>query len=166
MKKIRNPNPEDWSPTWKGSKQPRKQRKYLYNAPLHVRRKLIRAHLSRELRQLLQRRSVTLRVGDYVRIERGDFRGMEGYVIYVDTRNYRVYVDCAYITKKNGEKAYYPIHPSKLTVLKLNLSDPKRIETLTRGKNIPQENIEKLKAQYAVSEEELKKVMELNEQFK
>ncbi len=166
MKKIRNPNPEDWSPTWKSSKQPRKQRKYLYNAPLHVRRKIIRAHLSKELKQLLKRRSVTVRVGDYVKIERGDFRDKTGYVIYIDTRNYRVYVDCAYITKKNGEKSYYPIHPSKLTVLKLNLTDKKRLETLLRGKDIPKENIDKLLKEFSVSEEELKKVYELNEQFK
>jgi len=33
------------------SKQPKKQRKFLYNAPLHLRQKIMSATLSNELRQ-------------------------------------------------------------------------------------------------------------------
>ena len=36
------------------SKQPRKQRKFLYNAPLHVRRKIMSAHLSKELTRTIR----------------------------------------------------------------------------------------------------------------
>ena len=166
MKKIRSPNPEDWSPTWKSSKQPRKQRKYVYNAPWHYRRKMMVAHLCDEIRQIVKRRSFPVRVGDYVRIERGKWKGQCGYIIYCDYRNYRVYVDCAYIVKKNGEKVYYPIHPSKLTILKLNLTDKKRLEALIRGKNLTEEEIEKLKQISIINPEEIKQILELAKQFR
>ena len=39
-----------WYKNWKSSKQPRKQRKYRRNAPLHIRNKMMRAPLSKELR--------------------------------------------------------------------------------------------------------------------
>jgi len=69
---------KEWSSSWKSSKQRRKQRKYIYNAPLHVRRKLMVSPLSKELREKLGKRNVVVKVGDKVVIERGDFRGKEG----------------------------------------------------------------------------------------
>ncbi|MCW1309534.1 MAG: 60S ribosomal protein L26, partial [Candidatus Nanoarchaeia archaeon] len=35
-----------WSKKWKSSKKPSKQRKYRYNAPLHIRRKFLSVNLS------------------------------------------------------------------------------------------------------------------------
>ena len=163
MLKVKNYNPEDWSRHWIRSKQPRKQRKYLYNAPLHIRRKLFVSPLSKELREKLNRRNVVIRVGDKVKIERGDFRGKEGVVFYIDTKNYRVYVDSAFIEKKNGEKSYYPIHPSKLRVIALNLEDSKRRETL----NIDDKKFEELNKEGLVSPKEaIDLAKELNAQFK
>ena len=163
MLKVKNYNPEDWSRHWIRSKQPRKQRKYLYNAPLHVRRKLMVSPLSKELREKLGKRNVVVKVGDKVVIERGDFRGKEGVVFYIDTKNYRVYVDSAFIEKKNGEKSYYPIHPSKLKVIALNLDDPKRKETL----GIDDKKYEELnKAGLITPKELLDNAKELNLQFR
>ncbi len=163
MLKVKHYNPDNWSRSWVRSKQPRKQRKYLYNAPLHVRRKLMVSPLSKELREKLGRRNVVIRVGDKVRIERGDFRGKEGVVFYVDTKNYRVYVDSAYIEKKNGEKSYYPIHPSKLTVLALNLEDTKRRESL----GVDEKKFEELnKEGFVTPKEALDLAKELNSQFR
>ena len=42
---------KDFSKSWKSSRQPRKQRKYVFNAPLHIRHKLVSANLSKELRK-------------------------------------------------------------------------------------------------------------------
>lgn len=75
------------------SKQPRKQRKYIYEAPLHARRKMMSANLSRELREEYGRRSLPLRKGDKVEVLRGDFKGHEGKVEKVDLKRYRVYVE-------------------------------------------------------------------------
>ena len=40
-----------FSESWKSSKQVRKQRKYRYNAPLHIKQKFVNVHLAKELRK-------------------------------------------------------------------------------------------------------------------
>ena len=60
--------------------QPRKQRKALYTAPLHIRRKIMSANLSKDLRADIGKRSLPIRVGDKVQVVRGDFKGHEGKV--------------------------------------------------------------------------------------
>ncbi len=57
-----------FSDKWKASKLPRKQRKYLANAPLHIKRKFLSANLSKELRKKHGKRSIPIRKGDTVRI--------------------------------------------------------------------------------------------------
>ena len=42
---------KDWNKTWNSSTQPRKQRKFRHNAPIHIRRKLMSSTLSKELRK-------------------------------------------------------------------------------------------------------------------
>ena len=56
-----------FSTAWKASKQPRKQRKYLANAPLHLKKKFVSANLSKELRKKHEKRSLPLRKGDTVK---------------------------------------------------------------------------------------------------
>jgi len=114
------------------SKQPRKQRKFLHNAPLHIRHKIMSANLSKELRQEHNRRSLPIRKGDKVEIMRGDFKGHQGKVERVDLKNYKVYVEGATIQKVDGTTAYFPIHPSNLRIIELNLEDEKRVEALER----------------------------------
>ncbi|HOQ18868.1 MAG: large subunit ribosomal protein [Methanothermobacter sp.] len=114
------------------SKQPRKQRKYIYEAPLHARRKMMSANLSRELREEYGRRSLPIRKGDKVEILRGDFKGHEGKVEKVDLKRYRVYVEGATIQKVDGTTVYFPLHPSNLRIVDLNLDDEKRIKILER----------------------------------
>jgi len=62
------------------SKQPRKQRKARYTAPLHLRSRLISAPLSKELREEYKRRSVRVIKGDTVKVLRGESAGTEGVV--------------------------------------------------------------------------------------
>jgi large subunit ribosomal protein L24 len=104
-----------FSPNWEASCQPRKQRKYRFNAPLHVRKKFTASHLSRELRKKYQLRSLGLRKGDRVKVMRGQFKGKTGKVERVDLRR---------------DKAFIPIHPSKLALQELNLDDRRRREKL------------------------------------
>lgn len=117
------------------SKKPRKQRKFLYNAPKHLRRKIMSAHLSKELRKQYKRRSFPIRKGDEVRIMRGEFKGKSGKVVKVDTKNYRVYVEGIKKKRTVGTEYLVPIHPSKLEIIKLNLEDKKRLAALERGKS-------------------------------
>ena len=71
-------NMKDFSNTWNSSNKPRKQRKYRLNAPLHIKQKFVRAHLSKELRKKLNKKNMGLRKGDKVKIMRGQFRRLEG----------------------------------------------------------------------------------------
>ncbi len=116
------------------SKKPRKQRKFLYKAPLHLRRKLISAHLSKELRQQFKRRSFPIRKGDEVEIMRGEFKKRIGKVVKVDYKNYRVYVEGITRKRTKGTEALIPIHPSNLRIINLNLEDELRRKALYRGK--------------------------------
>jgi len=115
------------------SKQPRKQRKALYQAPLHRRQKLVSAHLSRALRRRYKRRSVGLRKGDMVEILRGDFAGHKGRVEEVSLKRLRIYVSGASVKRTDGTERFYPIHPSNVVVTKLDTSDDRRMRKIRRS---------------------------------
>lgn len=116
------------------SKKPSKQRKALYQAPEHRRAKIMAANLSPELREKYGRRSFPVRVGDTVKIMRGDFSGIEGKVSEVDRRSYRVYIDGVTREKVAGDNVKVPIHPSSLRIVELNLDDKWRVKALERTK--------------------------------
>ena len=58
---------QQFSTTWNASKQPRKQRKYRYNAPLHTKQKFLQVHLSPELRKKYSLRNILVKKGDKVK---------------------------------------------------------------------------------------------------
>ncbi|HDH06875.1 MAG TPA: 50S ribosomal protein L24 [Thermoproteales archaeon] len=118
---------------WKTkSKKPKKQRKALFRAPLHKRRKIMSAPLAPELRAKYGRRSFPIRKGDTVLIMRGDYAGYEGKVIKVDLKKYRIHVEGVTRRKTDGTIVYVPIHPSKVMITRLDLSDSRRREALER----------------------------------
>ncbi len=126
-------NSTSFSTTWKGSIQPRKQRKYIYNAPLHVRQKLVHVHLSGELRQKHGTRSVQLRKGDKVKILRGQFAGKEGKVERLSLKRGKVFITGIEQIKKDGSKLPFPLQPSNLMITVLELQDKKRKQKLEKN---------------------------------
>ncbi|WP_456474533.1 50S ribosomal protein L24 [Candidatus Pyrohabitans sp.] len=114
------------------SRQPRKQRKALFNALLHRRQKLVSAHLSESLREEYDRRSLPVRKGDTVRILRGDFQGHEGIVERVDLKRMRIYVNGVTVQRSDGSERLYPVHPSNVEIVKLELKDEERKNILER----------------------------------
>jgi len=114
------------------TKDPSKQRKLLFNAPHHIRGKIMSVHLSRELRGTYGFRSLPIRAGDTVRILRGDYRDYEGRVTRVDREKYRVYIDGVSREKADGTTTPVPIHYSKVEIIKLNLEDEWRKKILER----------------------------------
>ena len=116
----------------KSSTQPRVQRRQLYTMPLHLRHKLFNAPLSRELREKYGVKRLPVRVGDVVRIMRGDFTGVEGKVVKVNLKRVRIFVEGVQIKKADGTPVYYPIHPSKVMIVKLDLSDKYRLKIIER----------------------------------
>ena len=114
------------------SKKPKKQRKYIRTAALHVRRKLMAGHLSSELRKQHSRRSVPVRKGDEVVVMRGKFKKRSGKIARVNTKKYRVYIEGLMIRRTDGTERQAPLHPSNLKITKLNLQDRRRVAALKR----------------------------------
>ncbi len=121
-----------FSANWKSSKQARKQRKYRYNAPLHVRQKFVHVHLSKELVKKYKTRNLGLKKGDKVKVVRGQFRKHTGNVERIDLKKINVYLTGVDVTKKDGTKALYPINPSNLVITELNLDDKMRQKIIER----------------------------------
>jgi large subunit ribosomal protein L24 len=119
-----------FSKKWISSKQPRKQRKYRYNAPLHIRRKLISSHLCKKLREELKIRSLPIRKGDRVRVMRGKYKKVEGTVTKVDLKKLKIYIDSVKRKKVSGKEVLVPIDPSNVEIIELNKDDPKRFKRL------------------------------------
>ena len=114
------------------SSKPRKQRKFLYTAPLHLRRKILSSHLSKELREKYKRRALSLRKGDEVQVMRGKFKGKTGKVARVNYKKYRIYIEGVTRKRTVGTEAQVSLHPSKLKIINLNLDDKKRQKILER----------------------------------
>src|SRR3989338_9585453 len=121
-----------FSTSWKKSRQPRKQRLYRYNAPLHIKRRFARAQLSKELRAKYNRRSLGLRKGDKVKVVRGQFKKTEGKIEKINTKRERLYIDGISVVKKDGTKVSYPINPSNVIITELSLDDRMRQRILER----------------------------------
>ncbi len=114
------------------SKKPSKQRKRFFNAPLHKRGKIMSVHLSPELREKYGIRALPIRKGDKVRVMRGDAKGMEGKVVRVDRKKYRVYIEGITRTNQRGDEVLIPIHYSNLMITDLDLSDKWRKRKLEK----------------------------------
>jgi len=117
-----------FSKSWKASKQPRKQIKFRANAPNHILRKFMSAHLDKPLRKKYEMRSLEVRKGDEVKILRGKFRGKLGKISVVDVKYERVQVDGAQRAKEGGEKLETWFHPSNLKIISIDSSDRKRLK--------------------------------------
>ncbi|MEA3430979.1 MAG: 50S ribosomal protein L24 [Nanoarchaeota archaeon] len=123
---------KEFSSEWKSSKKPSKQRKYRAKAPLHLKTEFLSSHLSKDLKKKYGRRNVTIRKNDKVKILRGQFKGKVGKIERVDRKNEKIYIAGVEMTKKDGGKSFYPIHPSNLLITELHLEDRKRIKSLER----------------------------------
>jgi len=101
------------------SVQGRKQRKFRYTAPNHMRRKMVFVHIGRELRAKLgtARRSIQPRKGDKVKILRGDHKGHSGKIFEVDLSTLKIYVEGANSRTAKGVEKLVPIDPSSLVIL-------------------------------------------------
>ncbi|MDD9953976.1 MAG: 50S ribosomal protein L24 [Candidatus Woesearchaeota archaeon] len=117
-----------YSPAWKASTQTRKQRKFRYNAPLHVRGKFLAAHLAKELREKHKKRSLRVRTGDTVRVLRGEFKGREGKVDRVDLSKGRLFIAKVERIKPDGAtKVQIGFSASNVMLVELDKSDKKRL---------------------------------------
>ncbi|MDP1729245.1 MAG: 50S ribosomal protein L24 [archaeon] len=123
---------KQFSTSWKGSKQGRKQRKYSAQAPLHIKAKMLSAHLSIDLRKKYNRRAVPIRKGDTVKVMIGNFKKKTGKVADVQRLTQRVSVEGLQVSKKDGSKVNVYFYPSNLMIIELNVEDKKRLDSIKK----------------------------------
>ena len=113
--------------------KPRSQRREMYNAPLHKRRKWVSSHLEENLLIKYDRRSMPVIKGDTVRVMRGSFKGHENKVARVNLKKGYLEIEGITMIKADGKKIAKPIHPSNVMITKLNLTDKWRRRKLEKG---------------------------------
>eukprot|EP00440_Ansanella_granifera_P000087 gb/GFBE01000095.1/.p1 GENE.gb/GFBE01000095.1/~~gb/GFBE01000095.1/.p1 ORF type:complete len:132 (+),score=38.54 gb/GFBE01000095.1/:1-396(+) len=104
----------------------RKNRKAHFTAPSHIRRKLMSAPLSKDLRTKYSVRSLPIRRDDEVMIVRGHFHDREGKVTQVYRKKFRIHIERVTRDKANGQTVPIPIHPSKVVITKLKLDKDRK----------------------------------------
>jgi len=124
-------------------KNPGKQRKRLYNAPAHIRHKIMAAPLAKDLAKKHGIKTIPVRKGDTVRIQRGDNKGFEGKISRVDLKNYHIYLEGLTREKVDGTNIFLPVHPSKVIIKNFSLNDKKRKAIVERKKPIEKETTPK-----------------------
>src|SRR3989344_7396736 len=121
-----------FSKFWKSSKQPRKQRKFLANAPLHIRKKFVSVNLAKDLRKKHGTRNLPIKKGDTVKILKGKFKGKKGKIIKVNLKNLKIFIEEIQIKKQDGSKVNVGLRPSNLQIIELDLNDRKRSSKISK----------------------------------
>merc|ERR1712014_239735 len=104
----------------------RKSRKAYFTAPSHVRRILMSAPLSKDLRSKYNVRSLPIRRDDEVMIVRGHYHDREGKVTTVYRKKWRIHVERVTRDKANGQTVNVGIHPSKVVITKIKLDKDRK----------------------------------------
>ena len=110
--------------------QPRKQRKMIYELPKHRKQKMMSSHLSEKLYERYGMRNVVVRKGDIIRVMRGRFKGHEGKVVEVNLKKMKIAVEGVTIRRTDNKSVQFWLDASKVEIIKLDLSDPKRKEKI------------------------------------
>nr|XP_036850961.1 60S ribosomal protein L26-like 1 isoform X2 [Manis javanica] len=98
-----------------------KNHKRHFNAPSHVRRKIM-SPLSKELRQKYNVRSMPILKDDEVQVVRGHYKGQQiGKVVQVYRKKYVIYIERVQRETANSTTVHVGIHPSKVVITRLKL---------------------------------------------
>ncbi|KAI1007137.1 hypothetical protein K3495_g1083 [Podosphaera aphanis] len=116
----------------------RKSRKAHFNAPSSVRRTIMSAPLSKELREKYNVRSIPIRKDDEVLVVRGSNKGREGKITSVYRLKYIVHIERVVKEKSSGQSVPLGIHPSKVVITKLKLDKDREniLERIKTGREI------------------------------
>ncbi|KAA8496763.1 60S ribosomal protein L26 [Porphyridium purpureum] len=104
----------------------RKSRAAHFSAPSHVRRVIMSAPLSRELRTKYNVRSLPIRKDDEVMIQRGALKGRDGKVTTCYRKKFVIYIDRVLREKKNGQTMPIGVHPSNVVITKIKLDKDRK----------------------------------------
>lgn len=100
----------------------------IYEASLTLQHTLMAGHLSKELRTKYSRRSAPIRVGDTVKVLRGDYKGKTGTINQVDRARNNVFIQGLMRKKADGKEAFLAFRPSNLLITAVDAKDKKRFK--------------------------------------
>lgn len=109
----------------------RKSRKAHFTAPSSVRRVIMSAALSTDLRNKYNARSIPVRKDDEVQVVRGTYKGREGKVVQVYRKKWVIHIERITREQVNGSTVNVGIHPSNVIITKLKV-DKDRKDLLER----------------------------------
>lgn len=110
-----------------------KSRKAYFNAPSSVRRVMMSAPLSKELREQYGVKSMPIRKEDQVLVVRGSKKGQEGKISSVYRLKFAVQLEKLTKEKSNGASIPLNIHPSKVVITKLHLDKDRKALIARKG---------------------------------
>jgi large subunit ribosomal protein L26e len=121
----------------------RKARKAHFDAPSSVRRVIMSAPLSKELREKHNVKSIPIRKDDEVIIKRGSNKGREGKVTSVYRLKYVIHIERISREKSNGQSVPLGIAPSKVEIVKLKLDKDREniLERISQGREIAKKKL-------------------------
>ncbi len=131
-----------FSTAWKASKQPRKQRKYIANAPLHLRKKFVSVNLAKDLREKQGKRNLPLKKGDKVKVMRGKFKNKQGNILEVKLKTGKIYVEGIQTKKNDGSKVNVSMRASNLQIIEMIERTKKvknKVEKTKTPKGVPRD---------------------------
>merc|ERR1711973_128887 len=131
------------------SSSSRKNRRRHFQSPAHIRRRIMSAPLSKELRTKYQVRSVPIRRDDEVQVVRGHYKGQQvGKVVNVYRKKFVIHVERVQRERANGATVYVGIDPSKVVIVKLKLNRDRKnlLERRAAGKLASMKEKEKFSA--------------------
>merc|ERR1712153_165392 len=112
------------------SSQRRKSRKAHFTAPSSMRRKMMSAPLSKELKTKYDCKSLPVRKGDTVLIKcgskEGGVKGKTGKIMTVYRRRWCIHVEKVVRDKKNGSQVPIPVDPSNVEITQLKLDKSRK----------------------------------------
>merc|ERR1711863_234529 len=113
----------------------RKNRKRHFEAPSHIRRKLMSSPLNKELREKYGVKSMPIRKDDEVQVVRGQYKGQQvGKVVQCYRKKFVVYIERIQREKASGATVYVGIHPSKVSIVKLKMDKDRKLIIDRRAK--------------------------------
>eukprot|EP01070_Trichotokara_eunicae_P011219 Trichotokara_eunicae@DN6924_c0_g1_i1.p1 len=111
----------------------KQQKKRHFHAPSHIRRVIMSAPLSKELRLKHNVKRLPIRRDDEVMVKVGGHRDREGKVVTVYRKKYKIYIDRVTRENSSGESKMIPIHPSNVMIIKIKMDKDRKALLERRG---------------------------------
>jgi large subunit ribosomal protein L24 len=123
-----------YSRGWHSSTNARNQRMARRLAPLHMRERLLRTSISKELSQKYETNTLPVKISDRVKVMKGDHKGKLSKVSRVDHKLLKVYLEDVKVKRADGREVAIPFQACNLQIISLGADDKRRLKSIERKK--------------------------------